>query len=247
MKFLNDCTEQVVVCNSVASVEDGNVETVDTPIEVAEAEMTERHRHIFNLRMFPSLFEGPKNFEKMKSIEDHPGSPLTSFEMNQAEWEEAINIVRHFGPPKLKDANEEQARFRNNLPYAKVKKWIKLINGIPKIQKYKVEEFKMPGSNQTQYCLLRKYKRMYWNEEKWLLCLPQLGVFDAIHECHTMTYHMKQNQTCMKVHEKYYNISEKQVNAFVETCEVCNQANPVARPLKMAKKLKSSDSIQQNK
>jgi hypothetical protein len=227
----------------------GGAEAVNenTPIENSNnAEMMERHRHIFNLRVFPSLFEGPKNNEKIKAVKDHPKSSPFSLEMTQAEWEETINIVLNFGPRLIKHANEQQARFRNNLPYTKVKKWIKQYNGAPLIEMYKVEEFKMPGSDQTQYRLLRNHKRLHWNEKKWLPCLPQLEVFDAIHECHTMVLHMKQNQTCAKVHEKYYNITEKQVIAFVETCFVCNQANSVARPLKRVKKLRSSDSMQQN-
>jgi hypothetical protein len=44
------------------------------------------HRNIFNLYMFPSLFEGrPKNCEKMKAIKDHLGSSPFSLEMTQAE------------------------------------------------------------------------------------------------------------------------------------------------------------------
>lgn len=250
MEFLNyidtsdsdDCAEDV--CKSVTSV-DGNAEAVveDTPIDVVEAEMKERHRHIFNLRMFPSLFEGPKNCEKMKPVNDHPKPSMTSFEMNQAQWEEAINIVRHFGPQKLKDANEEQARFRKSLSKVTVRRWTKLVNCVPLIEKYKVEEFKMPGSDQIQYRLFRKYQRKHWHEEKWLLCVPQLHIFDAIHECHNMISHMKLSPTLKKVHEKYYNISEKQVSAFIETCFECNMQS---QSQDRAKRLKSSDSIEQN-
>ena len=48
-------------------------------------------------------------------------------------------------------------------------------------------------------------------------------MFDVISENHGIVSHMKQNQTCVKVHEKYYNVTESQVNAFVDSCETCNQ------------------------
>ena len=40
----------------------------NTPTKVVQARMTERHRYIFNMRMFPSLFEDGK----LKPLNDHP-------------------------------------------------------------------------------------------------------------------------------------------------------------------------------
>ena len=201
----------------------GGGATVDTPMKVAEAGMKERHRRVFNSRVFPSLFEDGK----MKEMKDHPKTSPLSLEMSQAEWEEAIHIVRNFGPALLSDANEEQKAFRKSLGKKKEKKWTKRDEGVPLIEKYKVEEYTLPDSDQTHHRLLKRHKRASWTEEKWLLCIPQLDVFDAISECHGIASHMKQNQTCVKVHEKYYNVTEAQVIAFVESCETCNHANPV--------------------
>ena len=211
----------------------------DTPGEKSYAELKEQHRHIFNLRMFPSLFEG----QKMKAVEDHPKSSPFSQEMTQTEWDEAINIVRNFGPRKRKYANEEQIRFRDSLPQSTMKKWTKLYEGAALLEKYKAEEYKLPGSDQTHYRLLRNHKRSRWEEKRWLTCVPQLDVYDAIYECHQMVSHMKQNQTCAKVHERYYNITEKQVNTFVETCFVCDARRQADR----ARKLLLLESMEQNK
>lgn len=210
----------------------GGGATVDTPMKVAEAGMKERHRRVFNSRVFPSLFEDGK----MKEMKDHPKTSPLSLEMSQAEWEEAIHIVRNFGPALLSDANEEQKAFRKSLGKKKEKKWTKRDEGVPLIEKYKVEEYTLPDSDQTHHRLLKRHKRASWTEEKWLLCIPQLDVFDAISECHGIASHMKQNQTCVKVHEKYYNVTEAQIIAFVESCETCNHANPVKKQLKGAKK-----------
>jgi hypothetical protein len=117
-----------------------------------------------------------------------------------------------------------------------VKKWIKKYQGERLLDKYRVKEYKLPGSDTIQYRLLRRHKRKSWSEAKWLICVPQLQVFDAIRECHLLVNHMKMNHTLLKVHEKYYNISEKQVNAFVATCETCNHKNPVLKQFKGAKK-----------
>lgn len=201
----------------------------DTPMKVAEAGIKQRHRHTFNLRMFPALFHGPNN-DTMKELKDHPNTSHLSKEMSQGEWEEAIRIVQNFGPAKATDATVAQRDFRDSLGKQKVKKWSKVI------EKYKVEEYTLPGSDEPSKRLMRLHKSSGCDEERWLLCIPQLQVFDAIYENHHLVSHLKMNQTCVKVHEKYYNVTEEQVNAFVATCETCNHANPVAKAQKGAKK-----------
>lgn len=83
---------------------------------------------------------------------------------------------------------------------------------------------------------MKLHQRKGWSDASWLVCLPQLDVFDAISECHGFVSRMKQNQTCVKVHERYYDIPEAQVNAFVEICETCNHVNPVVKKKKGAEK-----------
>ena len=166
----------------------------------------------------------------MKELKDHPNSNQNSLEMSQGEWEEAIRIVEKFGPAKESDATKEEKDFRKSLGQQKAKKWARLVD------KYKVEEYTLPGSDQPRKRLMRLHKRSGFDEERWLLCIPQLQVFDAIYEHHHLVSHLKMNQTCGKVQEKYYNVTEKQVNEFVATCETCNHANPVAKKQKGAKK-----------
>ena len=199
---------------------------VDTPMKVVESGITERHRHTFNARVFPDLYHDGK----LKDLKDHPSTKVLSVEMSQQEWEEAINIVLHFGPKLQRDATDEQMAFRNSLDTAKARKWSSLV------ELFRVEEYTLPGSDIKRKRLLRLHERAGWSEGKWLLCIPQLEVFDAISENHGIVSHMKQNQTCVKVHEKYYNITETQVNIFVQSCETCNHARPVVKRLKGAKK-----------
>lgn len=203
--------------------------TNDTPMKVAEAGIKQRHRHAFNLRMFPALFHAPNN-PTMKELKDHPNTSHLSKEMSQGEWEEAIHIVQNFGPAKESDATEAQKDFRKSLEKSKAKKWSKLVD------KYKVEVYTLPGSDQPRKRLMRLHKPSGFDEERWLLCIPQLQVFDAIYENHHLVSHLKMNQTCVKVQEKYYNVTEKQVNEFVATCETCNHANPIVKKQKGAKK-----------
>jgi hypothetical protein len=117
-----------------------------------------------------------------------------------------------------------------------VRNWIRLIHGVPKIELYKVEKYFTPGSDQAHYRLLRKFKRAGWNEAKWLICVPQLKVFDAILDSHSMVSHYRQNQTCVLVHEKYFNVSGKHVKTFIELCEVCNHSDPVKKKVKGVRK-----------
>ncbi|KAK1733577.1 hypothetical protein QTG54_015750 [Skeletonema marinoi] len=195
-------------------------------MKVVESGITERHRHTFNARVFPDLYHDGK----LKDLKDHPSTKVLSVEMSQQEWEEAINIVLHFGPKLQRDATDEQMAFRNSLDTAKARKWSSLV------ELFRVEEYTLPGSDIKRKRLLRLHERAGWSEGKWLLCIPQLEVFDAISENHGIVSHMKQNQTCVKVHEKYYNITETQVNIFVQSCETCNHARPVVKRLKGAKK-----------
>ena len=199
---------------------------IDTPMKVADASIRERHRHVFNLRMFPSLFHDGI----MKELKDHPDTSPLSAEMSQREWEEAIHIVPLFGPKLLRDATDEQKAFREKLGAKKSKKWASMV------ELYEVEEYKLPGSDLPKKRLLRIHTRKGSPEENRLVCVPQLDVFDVISENHGIVSHMKQNQTCVKVHEKYYNVTESQVNAFVDSCETCNHANPVMKKQKGAKK-----------
>ena len=205
---------------------------VPTPIKVQESSMSERHRLVFNQRMFPDLFEDGR----LKDVSNHPATSPFSMDMSQSEWQETVDIVLNFGPSNRALATEEQIRFRDSLPKETVRKWIRKTDKIPLIERYKVTEKKRRGSDEIRYELLRLHQRSPWQEEKWLICVPQLEVFSAIRECHLMVHHMKQNQTCTKVHGKYYNITEKQVSMFVETCEVCNMRNPLKKQLKGAAK-----------
>ncbi len=215
--------------NGVLASGIGGVAVVGTPVKAAHEGIKERHRHVFNKRLFPDLFHGPNN-EKMKELKDHPDTKVGTSEMSQREWEETINVVLNFGPKRHDDATEDQKKFRKSLGPKKAKNWARII------ELYKVEEYILPGSGQQRKRLLRSHQRKGWAEPRWLLCIPQLEVFDAIHEHHGTVSHMKMNQTCVKVHEKYYNITEKQVNAFVATCETCNHKNPVVKAMKGAKK-----------
>lgn len=216
-----------------STVSSNNLELLGaTPSKLNESKMSLRHRLAFNKRVFPSLFEG----ETMLPVHLHPKSNTTSSELSQREWQEAIEIVRFMGPAKLRDATEEQIRFRSSLSKVTVRNWTKKVNGVPKIELYQVEEYYVPGSDEAQYRLLRLFQRPTWNEPKWLICVPQLKVFDAIRECHDVISHLRQNQTSVRVHETYFNVTEKQVTAFVELCEVCNHQNPVTKTEKGAKK-----------
>ena len=204
-------------------------EEVETPMKVANAGTVERHRLAFNMKVFPALFEG----RQMKELKDQPPTDSMSFDMSQQEWEEAVNIVLNFGPKYERDATQEQLAFRKKLKTTDMKKFRRWFNII---DKYKVVPYSLPGSTVERNRLLRLHKRNGWSEGQWLMCVPQLEVFDAISECHGVVSHMKMNTTCVKVHEKYYNITEEKVNTFVEMCEACNSAKPTIKKQKGAKK-----------
>jgi hypothetical protein len=206
--------------NVNASVIPGtSVSEVSTPFKVVQVRMAERHRDVFNRRMFPSLF-GEDG--QLKPTNEHPNTSFLSSEMTQLEWNQAVEIITNFGPLDKKQVTEEQLLYRKRLPKVVRLNWTKQYNGERKIDKYKVEQYRVPGSDEIKLRLLRKFKRLNWSDERWLECVPQLEVFDVIKECHEINGHFKQNQTCLKVHERFYNITEKQVAAFIQTCETCN-------------------------
>ena len=91
--------------NGVLASGVGGVAVVATPVKAAHEGIKERHRHVFNKRVFPDLFHGPNN-ETMKELKDHPDTKVGTSEMCQREWEETINIVLKFGPKRLDDATE---------------------------------------------------------------------------------------------------------------------------------------------
>ena len=104
----------------------------DACTENAEDEdATEHHRHIFNLRTFPLLFD---ENGQMKPVEEHPKTSKLTSHMSQSEWLETIDVVCNFGPTLLDDANEAQSEYRSNLEPATIKKWGKKYQGEPMIR-----------------------------------------------------------------------------------------------------------------
>jgi hypothetical protein len=180
---------------------------------------TNNHRMIFNLSVFPELFEN----EQLLPADVHPKSSICSSVMSETEWREALNIVPNFGPAKIREANEEQKNFRNSLEPDIVKKWTRFQNiGKHLIELFKVENSIPPGRNTQQPMLFRLHKRKNWHEEKWLRCIPQLQVFDAIRACHlSKSSHFSFRKTITRVQDIYYNISRKQVQEYIDTCEIC--------------------------
>ena len=102
--------------------------------------------------------------------------------MSQEEWLETIDVVRNFGPTLLDDANEAQIEYRSNLEPATIKKWGKKYQGEPMIRLFKVEEYYVENSDSPHYHLYRLHKRKNREEKQWLICVPQMKVFDAILE-----------------------------------------------------------------
>ena len=57
-------------------------------------------------------------------------------------------------------------------------------------------------------------------------------VFHAIDEWHRGNGHMGQERTWKYCKQKYYNVTEKLVRIYCETCHVCMKKNPVTRNIK---------------
>jgi hypothetical protein len=192
----------------------------DAENETENEQEIEYHRHLFLSRAFPELFRN----DVMMPVEEHPETASGTFEMSHREWQEAIDIVRNFGPIHLSDANAEQIQFRENLSPATVRKWTRTSAGTTRrlIQLYKVEDRPEEGDdNSSNPQLLRLHKRKNWDVERWLICVPQCKVFDAIRSCHIAVNHKKRALTRDELYSRYYNITETQIQEFVNTCPVC--------------------------
>ena len=190
----------------------------------------EQHRHLFLSHSFPGLFRD----EQMLPVEQHPETSWLTLEMSHSEWLEAIDIVLHFGPPLLRDANAEQKQFRETLSPATVRKWTRKSPIDRLIDYYRVEEYTDKGS--LKHRLLRRHKRKNWNEERWLICVPQCEVFDAIRSCHVVVNHKKTVPTRDEVFSRYYNITEAQIHEFVNTCPICTKKRSITK-----KRISSND------
>ena len=72
------------------------------------------------------------------------------------------------------------------------------------------------------------------NEGRIVLC--QEEVFDALYECHRSTGHLGQERTYTLANMKYFNITQKMVRVFCQTCSVCMEKNPIIKASKGARK-----------
>jgi hypothetical protein len=68
--------------------------------------------------------------------------------------------------------------------------------------------------------------------------VPQLEVFDVIYDIHNEIGHTKsKNGTCRKIKMSYYNVTEMQVEKFMDMCPVCVDNKEKVKSKNEAKKV----------
>lgn len=184
---------------------------MNIPVNVdSTEEIKERHRQEFNTNVFPYLLNGENPTDTSRK------------ELTQEQWQDMVNTIKVLQPDFVIEENPDLAEYYENLSNdaQRLMKWKKKENRVPMYQKYKVDLD--PNTNQER--LYRFCLRKNFENRRWLLCLPSNEIFDAIWECHLSgKNHRRRKQTIDTVHDEYYNITEKQVLAFIDCCEECKK------------------------
>jgi hypothetical protein len=174
---------------------------VDAPAQAAGATLKATFRRKFNQQMFGSLNDvGHSQTEGNGGLVVSP-TQLTNCtkQMTQKRWSEAVEMVEEWG--STEDPNKP-FRKANRLGYAITKKY----HLMPSTQ------VDAGGSEVTTLIHTKTGGRV----------VPQLEVFDAIYDIHYDIGHRKSKATLRTVvKDSFYNVTETQVEKFLDLCPVC--------------------------
>ena len=153
---------------------------------------------------------------------------------SQSEIDRIIFILRHWDTG-VNETKKNLFRKENSEGY-----------GLAKM--YEVESYFLNGQTETQYRLCRKLSNdpeSRPTNRTGSLIVPAEGVFDAIEFHHEALKHGKQARTWLNVKERYQNITQKQVQAFIDLCPTCfaGRSNTTSKNVKGASKPIISDSF----
>ena len=212
-----DCDYIPVTNAAMDSMMEGVIEEDITTDRMAA--LVESHYRIFMERAFPPEaeevdFDNPQK-KSASILACRPQSELDYIKYVVTNWQFGVE-VKTMPPGPEKD---QLVDFRRLHP-----------RGNKYIHQYFVEEISVPGDDVPQIIVRRKEKGR--NEGKDRIVVSREMVFDAIDEWHRGNGHMGQERTWKYCKTKYYNVTERLVRIYSETCHICMKKNPVTRQLK---------------
>lgn len=98
------------------------------------------------------------------------------------------------------------------------------------VHQYFLEEIAVSCDEEPQYVVRRKEKGKNVGKDR--IVISRENLFQVIDECHRGNGHMGQERTWKYCKQKYYNVTERSVRLYSETCLVCIKKNPVTKNLK---------------
>jgi len=204
-------TDYVPVTDSAAR--NDNFEGGDSAQMAAIVNM---HRRAFMERAFPPDAPFDNQHKAAASISSaRPQAELDYIEYVVKHWQHGIEL-KDMLPSQEK---EQLTEFRRQHP-----------RGNKYCHQYFLEEIYVPGSDEPEFVVRRRETGK--NKGKDRIVLSREKVFDAIDDWHRGNGHMGQERTWKFCRDKYWNVTEKCVRIYSETCLVCMKKNPPAKNVK---------------
>ena len=180
--------------------------------------LVQSHYRVFMERAFPPDaevvdFDNPQK-KSASILACRPQAELDYVLYVVREWQFGVSVnTMSPGPDK-----DRLVEFRWNHP-----------RGNKHIHQYFLEEISVPGDEVPQFVVRRKEKGRNLGKDR--IVVSREKVFHAIDEWHRGNGHMGQERTWKYCKTKYYNVTERLVRIYSETCHVCMKKNPVTRKL----------------
>ena len=132
--------------------------------------------------------------------------------MTKKIWDEHVYVLKHWntGDGNL-DVNAFRSKYRSF--YGKIK------------------TFSLDVNAKGRTRLMKEYKG------KKMIVVSLDEIFGIIKDAHVNdSSHLRAARTHSRIKENYWNVTEKQVNGYVELCPICTSKQPMVKPMKGAKK-----------
>jgi hypothetical protein len=180
------------------------------------AAIVNMHRRAFMERAFPPDAEFNNQHKAAASINSaRPQKELDYIEYVVKHWQHGIEL-KDMLPSLEKDKLTEFRRLHKK--------------GNKYCHQYFLEEISIPGNDDIQFVVRRRETGK--NKGKDRIVLSREKVFDAIDDWHRGNGHMGQERTWKFCRDKYWNVTEKCVRIYSETCLVCMKKNPPTKNVK---------------
>jgi hypothetical protein len=153
-------------------------------------------RNNFNKAVFGFVNDDGKTIDGKSPVQAEK-----SMQMTRLRWQDTVSVIEQWGT----DDNPNKLYRKGNR------------NGYAIVKKYEVRE-QVEADGTVLVSLFHKPSNRK--------VLPQLEVFDAIYDSHYNLGHMKMAVTWKDIKRTCYNVTEEQVQSFIDLCPVCNKANP---------------------